>query len=559
MRKLYIKPIIYTLLILIAITTFTCDVSKSKYIKEDGEAIKYSVYIKKMSGTPLNSMPHGILGSSTYETVNFYYTFNRSGNMVSTDFSETYEIVPKNTCSITSVTIDNVPVGNSNIVTFSNPGNEVIAVYLSCNVDASLVGNNINIYMNVNNYFNNVEPKFLYTNGINNINLDEYYVSHPKPEVTDFYSNDYKTYKMTGTRENKLDGLKTWFGLFAAEYPVITYDNIYNYIDFIQNEDDITEDNISLLNNYEGLSAEIDTDGNYVFTVDDRFTSLVMTHKDRISTKFYFFDGNYDIDELFLYYIDYYDIYPEGSTEYTEIVDYLNETEVDDETILDLVSRLGLAMIYDSEKRSLDGVEDFYNYIAHIIPVYAYDKTKPMGFKYLYLKKDLNNITVLTGTDLFNQIVDTTNTKISNLFAITDVAIMFDSYIYLESTIDGKNAILHIYSNDETSTYVEITFVDSNTLTYDYGVIDNDSIKSDLSYISTTLYSEELSLLDTDPTIVENYNSLENGTYNLNIGTVTISNNKAVIITLKDRNITQSGLVLEEQNIESNNNEEVNE
>ena len=558
MKKLSMKPIIYTILILIAITTFTCIESKSKYIKEDGSAIKYSVYIKKMSGTPLNSLPHGKLASSTYEDMKFFYSFNRSGNMLTTDTSETYEIIPKSTCAITSITAANAII-YGNLVTFNSIGNETITVYLNCNVEANTVGDYINVSLNVNNYFNNSLPKFLYTNGINNVSVSDYNLAHPKPEITDFYSDDYKTYIMKTTRDNKLEGLTTWLSLLANEYPVITYDNIYNYIDFISNETDITDSNISLLNNYEGLTSEIDSEGNYVFNVDDRFISIVKSHSEKISKKLYFYEGNYNIDELFLFYIDYFGIYTEGSLEYTTISDYMTINEADDETILDLANRLKLGMTYNNETKMLDGVEYLYNHIIYDIPIFEYDKTKAPGRKLATFTNKLNNVTILTGSDLLSQISSQTNNdRLIELLSITDPSTMFDGYVYYESSVDGIDALVHVYSNDTTYVYMEVIIVDSNILTYEYSNVDITSIKSDLEYISTTFYDEDLSLLDVDPEVVNNYKTLENGTYNLNIGTITITGDRIVIITLGDRDVTQNNSIEESLELEEiNNNEEI--
>ena len=333
---------------------------------------------------------------------------------------------------------------------------------------------------------------------------------------------------MPSERDNKYGGFNMWLSMLANEYSVVTYDEIYNYIINTFNDKFIDETNIGIINSIEGMTATIDVDGNYVFTVDNRFTSLVKTYHDVITYKLYFFETGYDINELFFYYIDEYNIYEKDSEQYLAVKNYLNDNLQDGEDIISLSNRLNIGMNYNSETSCLNGVKNIYNYIMPI--ELKYEKNKIAPRKYATLKTNLTN-TILNETELSTMIVDTNNTKIFDLLNITDVNTMFDSYIYLKA---DKTILLHIYSNDTEYTYIEISFIEEMPIIMLYSIIDVEQIKSDLDYISTTIYSESLSLIDDDPDIITKYETLEEGTYNLNIGQIIVSDNKKIELNLKE-------------------------
>ena len=153
MNKKSIKILIFTILIIFSIVTSSYNTSHSKYIKEDNEALKYKVSFKNMRGPLLISNRYGVLNSSTYEYVRFYFTFTRSENMISTDTKDTYEIIPRSNCNITKITADNAII-DGNTVSFDAIGDESVRVDLKCNVEKIIKNDGLNISMSVYEYFN---------------------------------------------------------------------------------------------------------------------------------------------------------------------------------------------------------------------------------------------------------------------------------------------------------------------------------------------------------------------------------------------------------------------
>ena len=526
MNKKCLETLTFTILLIFSIVTISYNTSHSKYIKEDNEALKYSVSFKNMRGDSLISNNYGVLSSSTYEYVKFYFTFSRSENMLNNDTKDTYEIVPRSNCSITKITADNATI-DGNYVSFNSVGDETIRVDLKCNVERIIKNDKLNISMTVYENFNDSDKKYLYTDGTVTIPSSTYYTDYPKPASTDIISDDYKTFIMPSDRKNKIGGFNTWLSLFANEYSVVTYDEIYTYITNVFTDKFIDETNIGIINSIEGISATIDGEGNYVFTIDNRFTSLVKTYHDVIIYKLYFFESGYDINELFFYYIDKYNIYEKDSEQYLAVVNYINDNLQEGEDIISLSNRLNIGLNYDSETSCLNGVKNIYNYIMPIKLKYKKSNIAPR--KFATLKTNLN-ATILSGTELIEKI-DDSNTKIFDLLNIIDVNTMFDSYIYLKA---DKTILLHIYSNDTEYTYVDISFIEEMPIIMLYSVVDTAQIKSDLDYISTTIYNESLTLIDDDAEIITKYETLEEGTYNLNIGQIIVSNNKKIELNLKD-------------------------
>lgn len=513
------KKIINTLLIICAVFSMNYASSNARYIKEDVNTLQYSIKFNQMTGLPLISdqYKHGLLTSSNYETLNYFYTFNRSGNMLTTDTSDTYEIILSNNCYITSIYADNATITN-NLITYNQLGNELVTVNFKCSVERIKNGDYLTFGMEVKEYFNNdTTMKFNYTDGANSIPILDYYINYPKPAIGDTYTNNYKTYIMPADRENKIGGLRTWLSLFAGTTSDTTFDAIMSYVKDVFNEDTLDSTNINILNNVRGLKALVDADGNFVFNIDDTFISRVKSTSSSAINMFYLLDGEYDKDVLFLDLLDQFNLYPKDSTEYNAIKTYLEENEQEGENVIDIAKRTNIGLTYNENDKTITVSNKLYFNIMHQIPLLKYTKTWNFGQKSVRLLIDLDN-SVLSESPLKDKIMDVDNNNVHDLFSITDPTVMFDRYMYIE---DAETILLHVYSNDEEYTYVEIIFITDNELNMAYN--SKEYILEDLKFISTNKYNEELVLLDTDSSVIDSFNTLSSGVYNLNIGVLTIT------------------------------------
>lgn len=520
--KKSIKVFTFIFVFLFAICTSSFNFSNAKYIKELDIALRYQVTFKPMTG---NYISHYEITSSNYEYLYYIYTFKRSGNMQTNDSYDAYLIKPKAGCSIVSINTNNASISNDKtIVKFEDIGDESIKVQLKCKVSDIIYQNtqdndvNLRVGLQVYEYFNDDGYKFKYLDGINQIN--NYYQNHHNFESTDTLSEDKKGFTMTSSRKNKAGGLRTWLTEFSSYYEVISYDEIKNYIDF--NYSDINAENISKLDEVEGITAEIIGD-TYKFTIDNNFISLVKTHKYHDIKRYYFYDES-DANNLLLYYLNKYELYSQQQIQV--ISDYLTDD------IITLAKNYNIGLKYSDEEKYLTGVENLYNFITRTIPTYNYDISKPAIRKVIALYNSLK-VTSLYETDLLDMLVKLDengnlvyyNDRLFEILSITSGN--FDRYMYFKGSSDS--ILVHIYSNETTidsqnkqQVCIDISYILSSPIDMNYVNFDVALIKSDLDYISNSILGESLILLDNEQNIINNYETLENGEYHLNIGNIIV-------------------------------------
>lgn len=519
--KKSIKVFSFMFVFLFAICTSSFSFSNAKYIKELDIALQYQVTFKPMTGNYISSYE---TTSSTYEYLYYIYTFKRSGNMQTDDSYDAYLMKPKSGCNITSISANNAIISSDKtIIRFEDIGDETVKVQLKCKVSDIIYQNtdddvNLRVQLQVYEYFEDDGYKFKYLDKVNQIN--NYYQNHHSLESSDTLSDDKKQFTMTSNRNNKIGGLRTWLTEFSNYYEVISYDEIRNYIDF--NYSDINAENISKLNDVEGITAEIIGD-TYKFTIDNNFISLVKTHKYHDIKQYYFYD-DCDANYLLLYYINKYELYDQQQIQV--ISDYLTDD------IITLSKNYNIGLNYNDEEMYLTGVENLYNFITRTIPTYNYDISKSAIRKIIALYNSLK-VTSLYETDLLDMLVELDengnliyyNDRLFEILSITSGNI--DRYMYFKGLSDS--ILVHIYSNESTidslnkqEVRIDISYILSSPIYMNYTNFDVELVKSDLNYISNNILGEALILLDSEQTIIDNYETLENGIYHLNIGNITV-------------------------------------
>lgn len=474
-----IKIMCLTLLLLSGVCFLSFPTTFAKYIKlrdvDSNPALTYTVNFKSMIG----KVDIARLQTSTDIKLKYYHEFNRRDSMLESDTKDSYEISLSDGCSIDSILINDKSSNlvQDNKIHFTKPGTEKVRVNISCTVDKiktttcpttsateCLVSN-----MTVKEYFNDdAEKVYEYGKGSFEISSQEYQELFGK-DSSDIYSEDYRTYTMNKNRENKTGGINTWLHYVSAYYGYTEEDTVLlvNYIiaSFSKvNNTSMTDNNLLLINNIDGISAEKDADGNYKFFLEDYFTSYAKTYKKRTYRQYYFhkIDGTVadkgEVDNLFLYYIDKYSdesqyLYDKDSVEYQFIKDYLAREEKTGETVLDLAQRLKIGLTYDSNEKYLIISDRFYSNIREIISTIKLDKGDSYRLKLTTLSQNLSQ-TILS-EKLISQITATNpDSKVVEKLRITDVNQMFDEYV---TFTDGENNIkVHIYSNDTESTCIEI-------------------------------------------------------------------------------------------------------
>lgn len=481
-NKKSIKVMAFTLLLLSGVCFLSFPSTFAKYIKlrdvDTNPALTYSVSFKSVTGEVSNAR----LQTSTDTNLNYYYEFSRQNSMLTSDTKDTYEINLNDGCSIESILVNNRPSNllQGNLIHFTSPGTETIRVNISCTVEkiktsscpitnaTECLASN----MTVKEYFNDdTEKIYEYGKGSFEISFQEYQELFGK-DPTDIYSDDFRTYTMDKNREDKTGGINTWLAYVSAYYGYSEEDAevLTNYIvsSFTEvNKTSLTDDNILLINNIDGITAKENADGNYEFFLEDYFTSYAKTYKERNYRQYYFhnIDGTdiskENVDNLFLYYMDKYSdeseyLYDKDSEEYAFIKNYLISEERAGETVLDLAQRLKIGLTYNLDEKYLTISDKFYDDIRGVISTITIPKNYTFNRRFTSLTNSLKD-TILS-QNLVDQIKNTDpDSKVVEILRNTSTSYMFDEYV---SFVDGGNSIVvHVYSNDTSSIYVEIKVI----------------------------------------------------------------------------------------------------
>ncbi len=174
-NKTRIKLILYTLLVICILASFTYTPSDAKYYKEEENALLYKAKFNQMGGYYIDDTSNGmgVQDDSTATNIHYKFNFVRSSSMKE-DEVDTYSLIlPDPSCYSTFFDGNtNIDASSISFNTLTGMGNSII-VNLTCPVDKVIKGDTINLSINVKQQFTN-EREYEYATGLFSVNTDKY-------------------------------------------------------------------------------------------------------------------------------------------------------------------------------------------------------------------------------------------------------------------------------------------------------------------------------------------------------------------------------------------------
>lgn len=526
----YITIIFYTTLLALSILIFPLKESAAKYIKNDSNALNYGVKFKNLASSYTKSE---ILPTSNAEELNYGVSFKRNNNMENNDTLDSYLINLNNSyCKVKNVYIDNVltPV-TDNTINFTSPGEENVDINISCNLSKMVEEDKLDLSINTYGYFNdNKDFSYLFaTDSYELSDLEAYYNEYGWPNQ-DYCSSGSRVCRLLKSNdENDIyTRLVEWIGTSTKinddKKGLINY---YLMSSLSNKENKVTEENIPNFNSLDGINASFN-DKYYIFEVDSYFGGYAVTYYNYQSKPsntpidLYFYSED-DIDALFIKYIQKY----LNPSDIVVVENYLKTKEqyYSVENIFDLIkvdSRLKSIIIHDDVEKTLTVPVNLYSIVAGEKLSYSILKSTNSTGRIRLLRRYLNSYIdpALTEKILYE---NGSYSYIANSIIKNDT--VFDNYTYIVN--ENDTLLLHVYSKDDTQIFFEEEYIDSNTINLEYDSSNsNSNIKSDLNSISKNIKGTDLVLTDNNGNTIDiNDESLLEGDYTSNIGTIKVSSN----------------------------------
>lgn len=174
-NKTRIKLILYTLLVICLLASFTYTPSDAKYYKEEENALLYKAKFNQMGGYYIDdtSSGMGVQDDSTATNIHYKFNFVRSSSMKENEV-DTYTLtLPSSNCVSTFFDgTANIDASSISFNTLTGMGNSII-VNLTCPVNDVISNDNINLSINVKQQFTN-EREYEYATGLFSVNTDKY-------------------------------------------------------------------------------------------------------------------------------------------------------------------------------------------------------------------------------------------------------------------------------------------------------------------------------------------------------------------------------------------------
>lgn len=477
-----IKILIFTILLVCTIATYSNTTSNAKYCKK--VTLNYGVNYKKMTAD-LDAVKRSI-PSETSKNFKYKFTFDRSGNSKDGEKDQyAFEISNNNlACSITSISdnLGNVSDNVSNI-TYDQVGTEKITVDVSCDVPSDVdpteyLDFEVNVVENI--YYTDTDKlTYNYLTETYSTNAGDYYEKTSFLEGID--PDNPKVYYMDKTKTDKITYLLKWLQAYSeSKNAKATYSDMVEYINSYNLDDSTINESM----NVSGIKVE-SVDNKYKFTITDNFDNYASTYTYRNSSdaRFYFYEKNDSNNDLFFEYLEKYYKPLVSESEYNTVLNYMTNS-LNGKNIIDWVTagnRLG--MTYSSK------------HIYIIIP----------NFKKLYT-------TLMTTVNEFSfdpdNVVDSIFNELMYIGSVPDDIIdsIASNSSYIVNCINGTNydnysyyiygsakALVHVYYDSDTSKHMmNVTFIEGNsfTLTYDSNVTDiNTLIENDVNSIKQNVGS----------------------------------------------------------------------
>lgn len=470
MKKSIINKIIFYTILVICISYFSCfPKSYSKYIKDE-VPLKYDIKIANLYSEKWYTTT--ILSTSTYKTVNYSISFDRSQVMNENDQQQQLTIeIEQSSCQIIDV-ISNGNFeknGNQATITYNTPGTDKIGVHYKCNV-LDIVKTEeekqviyTNVYVHEKFIPENVPYLYTYIAGTKKY-LDDYYIDYPKPAA----QINGKTLVLHEDTANKQEALTTWIKLYNQDLENDYGDELLAYVNSgYESEEDIKK--LSL----RGINVTYDdATGNYTYEIDDNFVGYARTYylakNSSQFIKMHFSNDNLSEEEandiLRHYFLEYsgyseekinkivqyvsrydgginYILKPKSDGTYNEIKGFLNDDKSDGVRILDT-----LMQYVDS-------------YIEQKIVI----EYSTRAYMFTFYKNALTSTYDFITDELFTALTGNGNIFVSigkNANDIVDEKVAYSDYFTIEySDTNGakKYVLLNIYSGENlANTCVEI-------------------------------------------------------------------------------------------------------
>lgn len=425
-NKTRIKLILYTLLVICLLASFTYTPSDAKYYKEEENALLYKAKFNQMGGYYIDdtSSGMGVQDDSTATNIHYKFNFVRSSSMKENEVDTYSLILPDSSCYSTFFDGNaNIDASSISFNTLIGMGNSII-VNLTCPVDKVIKGDAINLSINVKQQFTN-EREYEYATGLFSVNTDKYLEDKiDKLEDNNIYlikSNQNDIYnRFVKLLKEYIHNNETSFNEALKDYLIApnTLDSLLDeYLNSI-----FTSTNISV-NDLEKISG-ITLNSNLV-----KYNRLVISEEFKIEFKRYF-----DLRKDFLQNNSIYLSKFNNSAIYNRFIKYLKEYIHNNE-----VSFNEALKDYLNDTKTIDNLLEEY-----MISIFTADRDN-------ITINDLTRISGITiGSDTsYNELVITDTFKTE-----------FKRYFDLRDYIEGNNIKLSKL-NTETIEERIITLLDS--------------------------------------------------------------------------------------------------